>query len=248
MAETYLEGGDADFWAFVDGNGGSYLKGVDFLSTMADGVRGVVATSKVNKNATVLKIPFTMCIHGGPEGSEVGAAIAAQPTEVEPFVKTVLATHFEISQGGDSRFAAFVRIMPTEVRLPMVGATSDEELRALAGSAIGPVVCSGTELATFEESVRPLLTAIAADDTSGTRVRAWAAGAASDAFRALYLRSYALVASRSFAANQPALECPLMCPVQEPPRLLERERERVRVSAGKPYALSSEPSALSPNP
>jgi hypothetical protein len=227
MAESYLEGGDADFWAFVDGNGGSYLKGVDFISTMPDGVRGVVATSKINKNSTVLKVPFTMCIHGGPEGSEVGAAIAAQPTEVEPFVKTVLATHFEISNGVDSRFAAFVRIMPTEVRLPMVGATSNEELRALASSAVGPVVCSGNELATLEESVRPLLTAIAADAASSTRrVREWAAGVESDAFRALYLRCYALVASRSFSANRPELECPLMCPVQDLLNHSSNARER----------------------
>ena len=147
----------------------------------------------LSKNATVLRVPFAMCIHGGPD-SEVGAAMAAQKSEVEPFVKTVLATHFEISTGGDSRFEAYLRGLPTEVRVPMVGATSDEALRELVGSAVGPVVCSGTELATLDDSVRPLLKAMAAKKASGTqRVREWAASAGTDEFRAQYLRCYALV-------------------------------------------------------
>lgn len=224
MAESYLAGGDGEFMAFVDGNGGTYLKSVDFFATMPDGVRGVVATAKINKNATVLHVPFTVCIHGGPEGSEVGAAIAAQPTEVDPFVKTVLATHFELSNGGNSRFAAWVRMLPTEVRLPMVGATSDETLRALAGSAVGPVVCSGKELEMLEESVRPMLKAIAADASGTLRVREWAGGVGSDEFCALYLRCYALVASRSFGS--PKFECPLMCPLQDQLNHSSDERQR----------------------
>ena len=52
MAESYVSGGDSDFWRFVDGNGATYNKDVDFFATMPDGVRGVAATAKIRCDRT----------------------------------------------------------------------------------------------------------------------------------------------------------------------------------------------------
>ena len=86
--------------------------------------------------------------------------MAAQAAEVDPFLATVLSTHFEMSSGA-SHYAPYIRSLPTEVRVPMVGTTSDEELRAIADLAVGSVVCAGKEVSLLESTAFPLLKTMA---------------------------------------------------------------------------------------
>lgn len=116
MAESY-QPISKEFWPWVDANGCTYLTDADYEATTGDGLRGIVTTANIAEKTTVLHVPFSMCIHGGPEGGVVGAAIAAQESEVEPFLATVLALHFEMSGGETNRFEEFVKSLPTEVNM-----------------------------------------------------------------------------------------------------------------------------------
>jgi len=116
LAESY-QPISSEFLPWVGENGGTYLKNVDYEATGEDGLRGIVVTANLAKKTTVLHVPFSMCIHGGTEAGVVGAAIAAQKIEVEPFLATVLALHFEMSGGEANRFDEFVKSLPTEVSL-----------------------------------------------------------------------------------------------------------------------------------
>ena len=158
----------------------------------------------------MLRIPLDICIRGR-EGGEAAAAMAAQAAEVDPFLATVLSTHFEMSSGA-SHYAPYIRSLPTEVRVPMVGTTSDEELRAIADLAVGSVVCAGKEVSLLESTAFPLLKTMAL--SAKTRgLRAWAAEAESPQFRARFLHCYALVSSRSFRHDN--ITTPLMVPLQD---------------------------------